>query len=227
MVLFCGIIQIMTETNQQTKRSQLTEKITEPFIEAVVPIKGDLVKVNHGYPLYSAIKQKIPFLQQCDFSRVKQIEGDSYSRSYLKLNAKSTIKLRAPISLAGKIYDLAGKNIDVCESNLFLGIPSLSALTPARELSSDLVIIKLKDEEFLVADRFLVVAERQLRESGISGRVSINIANGSLDKRRLSVKNSKNFGYSCRVSNLSEEDSIKLKILGLGGKRRMGAGWFE
>ena len=177
--------------------------------------------------LYSAIKNQIPFLQQCDFSRVKEINGIKHSYSYTKLIPKSVFKLRSPISQAGKIYDLAGKRIQVGEANISIGIPTITALTPAKDLASELVVIKLKHEEHLVADRFLIVAERQMREYGIKGRVSLNVKDGSLEKRGLSVRQCKNFGYSVKVSGLSEEDSIKLKILGLGGKRRMGAGWFE
>jgi hypothetical protein len=75
---------------------------------------------------------------------------------------------------------------------------------------------------FLAIDRrFLAEARRQLAERGIRGELELS---GRLSLR---VAGQRILGHSVRVLGLSSEDSLKLQIHGLGGKRTMGCGIFR
>jgi CRISPR-associated endonuclease/helicase Cas3 len=80
-------------------------------------------------------------------------------------------------------------------------------------------------------DEFLVAVRKQIEDRGIVGEALIPLARGGClagqPKRGIvRVKDRRIVGYSLVVRGLSDADSIALQERGLGGKRRMGAGWF-
>ena len=77
------------------------------------------------------------------------------------------------------------------------------------------------------ADLFLSAAQRQLAQLGISGHLSIPLnREGKPSRKTIKIKQYTVVGFTTEVSNISLEDSLKLQVYGLGGKRRMGCGIF-
>jgi len=80
---------------------------------------------------------------------------------------------------------------------------------------------------FQEPEPFLEAIKRQLGELGIQGTVAIPMnAEGKPDRKAIKIKQFSVVGFGLEVMDLSEEDSLKLQIHGLGGKRRMGCGIF-
>ncbi len=122
---------------------------------------------------------------------------------------------------------MAGQILSIGQGEIALKIPTIAPLNPKSKLKARIVLIHLSPREADPSpDKFLAAATRQLKEREIKGKVSIMLRKGALDRKVLIVKGKKNPGFGVQVTGLSEEDSLKLKTLGLGGRQKMGAGFF-
>jgi CRISPR-associated protein Cas6 len=121
------------------------------------------------------------------------------------------------------VYHLAGKQLSIGTHSIRLGIPQIYMLRPVERLRARIVTIKNHQE----AESFLAAARLQLEALGIVGEAIVPLdIEGKPDRKTIKIKTYSVVGFGLEVSGLSEEDSIKLQILGLGGKRRMGCGVF-
>jgi CRISPR-associated protein Cas6 len=74
---------------------------------------------------------------------------------------------------------------------------------------------------------FIEAVSRQLETLEIKGRAVIPFSTeGEIERKTIKIKRFTVVGFALAIFDLSEEDSIKLQIHGLGGKRRMGCGVF-
>jgi CRISPR-associated protein Cas6 len=74
---------------------------------------------------------------------------------------------------------------------------------------------------------FIEAVSRQLETLEIKGRTVIPFSTqGEIERKTIKIKRFTVVGFTLAIFDLSEEDSIKLQIHGLGGKRRMGCGVF-
>jgi CRISPR-associated protein Cas6 len=108
-----------------------------------------------------------------------------------------------------------------------LGAPQVSAPRPAPTLHAHIVTIKNATEPA----SFLEAVRRELRQLGINGRPEIPRQGsgryaGQPQRTIIRVRKNRIVGYSLLVHELSPADSERLLEVGLGGRRRMGAGVF-
>ena len=209
-------------------KNKILESQIEPLLEANFPIQpGSLISSMHGYSLYSALKKKIPWFGDCLVTSVSSIAGIKNGKKQIETQEFSRLCIRTPLSKASSLYSLAGQTLSIGQGEISLKIPTIAPLTPKSTLKARIVVIHLFPREAdPPPDKFLAVATRQLQERGIKGKVSILLNQGALDRKVLIVKGKRNIGFGVQVTGLSEEDSLKLKTLGLGGRTKMGAGFF-
>jgi CRISPR-associated protein Cas6 len=118
---------------------------------------------------------------------------------------------------------LAGQRLTIGTHEIQLLIPQISQLQPTDKLRSRLVTIK----GFQEPGAFLEAAQRQLDTLSIQGHLSIPLnLDGEPSRKTIKIKRYSVVGFALEITNLSDEDSIKLQMLGLGGKHRMGCGIF-
>jgi CRISPR-associated endonuclease/helicase Cas3 len=122
---------------------------------------------------------------------------------------------------------LAGKGIAIMRHHIRLGVPQVRALEPSPSLYARVVAIKHATEVALVC----AAARRQLDELGIGGRVRVPdhvVKGGTVEPQRrvLRIKKAVIVGFALLVEGLTDEESLRLQELGLGGRRRMGCGFF-
>lgn len=201
---------------------------TEPVLEANFPVQsGSLISSMHGYSLYSALKRQMSWLRDCPFTSIATIAGIKNQKGQIETQEFSRLSIRTPLSKASNLYSLAGKTLSIGQGKISLKIPTIAPLTPKSTLKARIVLIHLSPRELNPSpDRFLAAATRQLQERKIKGKASILLHQGVLDRKVLVVKGYRNPGYGMQVTGLSKEDSLKLKTLGLGGRQKMGAGFF-
>jgi CRISPR-associated protein Cas6 len=122
---------------------------------------------------------------------------------------------------------LAGARLNIAGHDVELGPPTVHPLIPAAMLDARLVVIKLTAgigspfDRAAFETRFLAEAHRQLAKHEIVGAIELS------GRQRLTVGGRRIIGYSLRVGGLTAESSLKLQIVGLGGKRTMGCGIFR
>ena len=201
----------------------------EPLLEVAFPVMpGSMISSLHGYSLYAALKKKLSWIGDCPLTSICSIAGVRDGKKVIETQEFSRLFIRTPLSKGSLFYGLAGQTLTIGEGQISLGVPTIAPLVGKPILSARIVIIHLKDDpDAILPDKFLAVATRKLQELGINGRISLLLKNGALDRKILVVKGGKIPGYGVQVSGLSEMDSIKLKEVGIGGKRKFGAGFFQ
>jgi CRISPR-associated protein Cas6 len=199
---------------------------------------GDQIPLDHGYPLYSSLSHLLPSLHGAEWLAVHPINGFALGGHTLRLTPKSRLQLRLPPERLPEVLPLAGKRLALVtgkqEHAIRLGVPEVYALHPAPVLHSRCVVIKVSEAE--KSDRqpdremFLASLRAQMSAREINGEVWIDERKDAkgrdLSRRVLRIKDRVVVGYTARVSGLSENDSIKLQEVGLGGRQRFGCSIF-
>jgi CRISPR-associated protein Cas6 len=193
------------------------------FIDLSFPVYGTELHADHNHRLLAGISKKFPNLHNLKELSINTITGIPDKQGKIKLTKKSKLYLRLPVEGITHVYRLAGEKLEVGQYTIQLGNPELQTLKPVDTLKARLVTIKGYQEP----EQFLIAAERQLNALEIRANIGIS-ANDQGEPKRLTLKIQKYtiVGFSVVVSDLNPDDSIKLQIYGLGGKRRLGCGIF-
>jgi CRISPR-associated protein Cas6 len=207
-------------------------------IDVSFRVMGHSLPMDHGYTLYSTLSKLLPKLHNADWLAIHPISGFPGDRKALQITNKSRLRLRLPHDRLVEVMPLAGKQLVLADASndcaIRLGVPEVYTLHPSAVLASRCVVIKVSEAEKSnrSPDRemFLAAIKSQLAGHEIEGDAWIDNRRDSrgreLSRRIVRVKGKSIVGYSVRVSGLSDEDSLKLQEVGLGGRRRMGCGIF-
>jgi CRISPR-associated protein Cas6 len=201
------------------------------MIDLLFPLLGTSIPTDHGYGLYATLSRLVPWLHESAHVRVGPIAGQYLGRGLLQLEPRrSRLRLRLQAEEIPAVLPLAGKALSVGDHPVRLGVPFVRALVPAASLVARLVTIKTK-ERATDAAAFLEAARRKLAELGIQGEAAIPLVRSgphASEPRRhvLRIKEKRIVGYSLQVTGLTAEESIKLQEHGLGGRAKMGCGFF-
>jgi CRISPR-associated protein Cas6 len=198
-----------------------------PHVEIGFPIvEGEIFPADNAYGLYSAISHIHAEIHARDDISIQSISGKPHAPGKIQLHRHSQLRIRIPYDpeIIGLILPLAGQKLTVGIHSIQLGIPMMSPLQPVSTLRSRIVTIK----KFQESEPFLAAVQRQLDALEITGIVKIPLnKNGEIDRKAIKIKQYSVVGFGVEISNLSDEDSIKLQIAGLGGKHKMGCGIFN
>jgi CRISPR-associated protein Cas6 len=205
------------------------------IVDVAFQLAGESVPVDHGYQLYSALCVAVPALHGATWLSVHPLSGNPTPPGKLSFRDNARLFLRLPAERIPDVLPLAGRTVEVAGARLALGAPNVSALVPAPCLDARLVVLKLTDaphrenEELgrqtldtaAFAERYATELKRQLIALDIQSPPDL------CGRRSITVSGRRVIGYSVRVSALSADQSLRLQVNGLGGKRRMGCGVFR
>ncbi|AFY60380.1 type I-MYXAN CRISPR-associated protein Cas6/Cmx6 [Synechococcus sp. PCC 6312] len=193
------------------------------YVELCFAVVGQTLPADHGYGLYSAIVHRCPEIHERKGLSILTIAGIPDRQGKIFLTARSHLRIRLPYDSLPMVYHLAGKQLSIGSHAIRLGIPQIFMVSPADRLHARIVTIKNHQEP----ESFLEAARLQLAALGIVGEAIVPLdAQGKPDRKTIKIKTYSVVGFGLEVSGLSAEDSIRLQILGLGGKHRMGCGIF-
>jgi CRISPR-associated protein Cas6 len=207
------------------------------FLEIQFAIGGTTktLPADHGYALYSAVKQVlqkaevepqgIPAdVKLCSVPGVPDREGKIY------LHRRSRVRLRCPADQVQIWYRLLqNQELNIRGHRIRLIQPRLMLPETSETLKSRMVTFKLEAIDHPELPRyFLESCQKGLERLEIKGQSTFipSDENGNLARRTLRVKEKKIVGYSVVVEGLNQEDSLKLQWHGLGGRQHFGCGWF-
>lgn len=194
-----------------------------PVVDLCLPVRGTNLPADHGYALLAALCHQVPTLHRNPHIGILTTAGIGDRRGKILLTPHSNIRIRLPMEAVPEVYKLAGKQLKIGSHEVQLGIPRIFTLKPSTSLKARIVTIKGYTEP----DPFVQAAQDQLEKLKISGRVSVlQDKTGKPLRKTLRIKGHTIVGFSTLVENLQEEDSIRLQQVGLGGRRRMGCGFF-
>lgn len=219
----------MSTALQQAQSMFTTETQATNTLELHFHAMGNQLPADAKYRLPAAIFKQIPELHDLPGLAINTLAGIPDRAGKIQLADWSRLKIRCPIEALPSVMKLAGQTLQVGEYPLKLGNPELSPLRPYQHLRAHLVVIKHPSGQWdqVTPDWFLAACDRQLRAMEIEADLGIpENEKGELDRKTMKIKGKSVLGYSLIVANLRAEDSLKLQANGLGGKRRMGCGYF-
>lgn len=191
------------------------------FVDLAFRIQGDVLPLDHGYALFSALSHRLPALHSNASWGVHPIHGIRSGSDRLRLTRLSRMKLRLPANEIAAALPLAGQSIDVNGCPLRLGTPDIRMLVPSPRLQARLVMIKGFEQD---PDAFRDAAARQLAACVGAGAADIAIEVGK--RRVLRVHGRTVVGFALALDGLDQAASLAVQRAGIGGKRRMGCGMF-
>jgi CRISPR-associated protein Cas6 len=201
------------------------------FLEVQFSLRGKTLPADHGYSLYSAIKQ-ICQAQELEVSPevlISSIPGIGNKQGMIYLNRHSRFRLRCPAEQAQIWYRILQNQVLDLRGNLIRLIqPRLTIIQAQPVLTSRLVVIKLEEwDDHTAPQYFLKSCQKWLERLEIQGQPFIeSSADGNLARRSLCIRGKHIMGFGVTVEGLSDKDSIRLQCLGLGGRGHFGCGWF-
>lgn len=200
----------------------------DEVVDLTFPVRGRSLSADHGYALYSALSRHCPDLHGASWLAVAPISGSRVPGGRVRIEPWSTLVLRIPVSRIGSVIRLAGSMLAVADSPLALGTPRVEPLRPSASLRSRSTVVRLTQpprtskglDKVAMATAVRAELTRQLARLGATGSLQLG------QPRELRVGGQRIVGWLLDVNDLSEADSISLQVNGLGGKRRMGCGFF-
>lgn len=206
----------------------------EQYVDICFPIRANYLPSEHGYLLYSAVANILPFVHTAKDISINTLPGILLENHRIRVTDGAKLRVRAPVERIPEIYPLAGKRLRIGGETIFLRYPALEPLSSANALRARLVLIKpsQKPESGAInGEAFLELAQKGLQRLQIEGKVELEMESlgGSVvpSRRVLQIKDVTLPGFGVIVRNLSEQDSLTLQINGLGGRKKMGCGFFR
>ena len=201
-----------------------TDVDTIPYLAVSFSVQGRQLPADHGYSLYAAITKYVPSLHSAAWLGLELISGLPWGKGIIALPARSaSLRLRLPVDKLAHVLRLAGARLEIDGYAIRLGLPVARPLVPASSLYARIVTIK----KFTEPEPFLDAAQRQLTQLGIAAVLEFPRDGHTRSRRIITVHGHKVVGFSLAAHGLSDEDSIKLQSVGLGGRRVMGCGMFN
>lgn len=206
-----------------TKEIKNNSLENSPYIDLSFSVSGETLPADHGYGLYSALTHWNEAIHALEGLSTQTIAGIPDKQGKIYLTERSRLVIRLPYDQVPIVYGLAGKALTIGNHTIHLGIPQIFRLQPTSKLKARIVTIKGYQEP----KAFLEAALRQLEDLEIKGTVVIPVnEEKEAERKTIKIKRFTVVGFKLGVFDLSDEDSLKLQIYGLGGKRRMGCGVF-
>jgi CRISPR-associated protein Cas6 len=213
----------------------MSEGVPMPVVDVSFPLQITSAPRDHGYILYSAISRTVPGLHEAKWLGVHPLSGRPIDDHTLEMGRHARLRLRLPADKIPAILPLAGTTLNLMGLKAVVGAPTIHTLAPAASLDARMVAIKLtsaphRENSALGREtldvgafgaRYEAEIERQLSAIEIGRPFQIR------GRRSLTVAGRRVVGYSVRVTNLVEDESLRLQEMGIGGKRRMGCGVFR
>src|SRR5215510_4174202 len=187
------------------------------YVELQFPFTGKTLPSDHGYGLYGAISRIIPEAHSADWLAIETLPGAARGDGVTQLDSNASLKIRIPQDRVPLILKLAGKKLEVDGHTIRLSAPRIFLLKPWPQLYARIVTIK----GFTEPEPFLDAVCRKLDEMGVKGEPVVG------PRRVVRVGDHTVVGFALAIHELSDEGSIILQERGLGGRRRMGCGFFS
>jgi CRISPR-associated protein Cas6 len=189
----------------------------DPKVDLCFQVLGKTIPVDHGFALHGAISDVLPHFHDDKAVGLKLIRGRYIGDGMLDISPHSELVLRLAVDRISQYIQLAGKHLQILGYNLTIGVPNTKALVPAVALYSHLVTTRNGNSQ----ERFEKEIAKQQDNLNIKGNFSVG------ERKTFRVHGKQVVGYSLLVSELNAEESIILQENGLGGRRKMGCGFFE
>jgi Cas6 Crispr len=219
------------------------------IVDLHFPVLGSRIPTDHGYALYAAVARIVPAVHANESPfRIAPIGGTYAGQGTLIIDqGKSRFRIRLPAEDIPVVLALAGKILTVGEHKIRLGVPQVRALTAAPSLVARAVVMKASSPRHIPTDnesRDRAATKRYLDPVGFLGGIRNDLSRRGIgahvelsrhaagphagEPRRhvLRIHGKAIVGFTVLAKKLTAEASIRLQEEGIGGRRKMGCGFF-
>jgi CRISPR-associated protein Cas6 len=195
------------------------------YVTVNFPVQGRQLPADHGYALYAAITRQLPALQGATWLGIELLNGVPWREDLIVIPTRGAVlRLRIPVDRCGHVLPLTGHCFDIAGHSIRLGSPTVSPIQPARSLYARCVTIK----EFIEPESLLDAAYRELHALSLTADLELPTdEQGRLCRYITKIRGRVIVGFSLAAHNLSDEDSLHLQSVGIGGHHAMGCGLFN
>jgi CRISPR-associated protein Cas6 len=198
------------------------------ILDLLFPALGESLPTDHAYPLYAALSRAVPAVHDPAAGvRFAPINGDRGPPGRIVLSPRSRLRLRLPSDRIPDLLPLAGRLLDVAGHRVRLGVPQVLPLVPAATLSARTVVVKNQTEPA----GFLAAVRGKLDALGVGGEVSLPVRSKpgretEACRRVVRVGGKRVIGFAVLVGGLTAAESVRLQESVVGGRGRLGCGFF-
>lgn len=189
---------------------------TPRFKDVQFDLTGVEIPADHGYSLYMALVELLPWLAGSEGAGIHPIHGAPTGRNEnLVINRRVKLVVRVPVERLDEVKGLTGTHIESGAGELVIGEAKEKQLIPFANLYSPLVDFGTADE---IA--FLEAARAELEKMAIQ----CGLIPGK--QRKMLTPGGEIRGYSLMLHDVAPEQSLRLQEQGLGLHRAYGCGLF-
>ncbi len=210
--------------------------MSEKTVDVSFPVAGKSLPWDHSYALFGALSRIQPLIHEDRFGvGVFPVNGRIGCRDRtLRLTKRSQLRFRVTSSFLSNLMSFPSAVLELDGHQIRLGSPQIWPLFAGPRLFSPWVTIKGATEPAA----FLLRVGEELERLGVVGRYGFVTprrggsrsggkgARGPFVRRTRAIKGCDIVGFGVLVEGLSAEDSLRLMVNGLGGRRHFGGGLF-
>ena len=189
------------------------------WVELRWSVMGDRLSSDHNYRLYSSLIQQNPHLKDIDW-QLNTINGIPDRNGWVKLCRDSILAVRCKYSDLKEFAVFDNSIIRIGQNLIELDSSDGQSLSPKEKLWSRLVTIKSEYVCRVSPFEFGVALGKQLKLLGIESHPALG------DRKTTVIKDTTVVGYSIEFPSLKPQESLLLQSNGLGGRRKIGCGFF-
>lgn len=212
----------------------------EEIIELNFRVEGNsLLPYDNGYLLFSSMCRIMPDLHAMENTLISRINGDTIKKTkQIEITKNSNFSIRLPKRYCNIfLNNFFEKKLTILKSEILLREVILNNITGKKSLYSDLVLLINKDENNTktVPNPFDYLNKifQILKNENINGIPELlkqrkeKLNNNYYRMRTCRIHKHNLVGYSLKINNLNENDSILLQKKGLGSGKKCGCGFFK
>ncbi len=183
---------------------------------------------DHGFILFNAICRLVPSVYGARWLGVHPLRCQMRA-GMRRLHPRTCLVLRLPASRIPAMLSLCDQVLPFGNAGLRIGVPIVRQLRPTSALESRLVVIRLTKvphnsdgtiNKSALVESYKSELRRQLADLPAEAIITLGTW------RRIIVDGRRVLGIGVRLSELTEQDSLRVQAMGIGSKRAIGCGLF-
>lgn len=188
------------------------------IVDISFAVHGGVLPTDHGYHLFCGISKIYPWFHNDPGIFFNRVTGYYIGDGKLSLVEGGSLTFRTPHDKIGMIEGLVGRKLKLFKSTIYIGVTTgVEMITPSAELYSRIVVTRNgKEKDY----------KREITKqiSAISAGSSFELE--FVKERCMMIRGAPTRGYEILLKNLEETNSLAIQEYGIGGRRKMGAGFF-
>lgn len=178
-------------------------------------LKGTVLPKDHGYPLYLALVELMPWIADEPLLGIHPVQGADLGDGNLMLNRRGKLVFRAARTRAPELLQLTGRAFQLGGKAFAIGAGKLRPLSWHTPLYAHCVTTGYADEREFTQAILSELDAYKIDSRFICGK-----------RQTLTTAQGIEYGYSLMLHGMQMEHALQIQEQGLGTHRKLGCGIF-